>query len=257
MVNAASGRFRSPVKQSQMPRISVTCLALLLAGSIASQALAQPDTFTTEELVTGFNATVFGLEYRTWSWQPYQVKKFVKPVRFRIFSLSSKDHRAEVEAFIAEMDRKIAGISLQVASATEEPNFDVYIVDRHQYEDVVRQSVYKDMTADAPGRCLVRVESGRRGIKNSRAVIVADEGDFLFRRCLVEELLQGLGPMNDDDRLVHSVFNDSSRHNRFTVFDQLLLNMLYDPRIKSGMSPSEAEKVLPVVVRDVRRRIQP
>lgn len=257
MVNAASGRSRSPVKQFQMPRISITCLAFLLAGSLAGKAVAQPDTFTTEELVTGFNATVFGLEYRTWSWQPYLVKKFAKPVRFRIFSLSHKDRRAEVEAFIAEMDRKIAGISIQVASATEEPNFDVYIVDRHQYEDVVRQSVYKDMTADAPGRCLVRVESGRRGIKNSRAVIVSDEGDFLFRRCLVEELLQGLGPMNDDDRLVHSVFNDSSRHNRFTVFDQLILNMLYDPRIKPGMSPSEAEKVLPVVVRDARRRIQP
>lgn len=207
--------------------------------------------------MAGFNSTVFGLEYRTWSWQPYLVKKFAKPVRFRIFNLSQLDRRAEVEAFIVEMDSKIEGLSAALAGPGEEPNFDIYIVDRKQYADVVRQSVYKDMTADAPGRCLVRVESGRKGIKSSRAVIVSDEGDFLFRRCLVEELLQGLGPMNDDEKLVHSVFNDSSRHNRFTVFDQLILNMLYDPRIKPGMSPSEAEKVLPSIVRQVRRRIQP
>lgn len=240
-----------------MPRIPVSCLALFLAAGLAGKALAQPETFTTEELMAGFNSTVFGLEYRTWSWQPYLVKKFAKPIRFRIYNLAEQDRRTEVEAFITEMGRKIEGISIQLASATEEPNFDVYIVDRHQYEDVVRQSVYKDMTADAPGRCLVRVESGRKGIKSSRAVIVSDEGDFLFRRCLVEELLQGLGPMNDDDKLVHSVFNDSSRHNRFTVFDQLLLNMLYDPRIEPGMSPAEAEKLLPAIARDVRHRVQP
>jgi hypothetical protein len=240
-----------------MPRIPVSCLALFLAAGLAGKALAQPETFTTEELIAGFNSTVFGLEYRTWSWQPYLVKKFAKPVRFRIINLSQQDRRAEVEAFIAEMDSRIEGLSAALAGPGEEPNFDIYIVDRHQYEDVVRQSVYKDMTADAPGRCLVRVESGRKGIKSSRAVIVSDEGDFLFRRCLVEELLQGLGPMNDDEKLVHSVFNDSSRHNRFTVFDQLILNMLYDPRITPGMSPSEAEKVLPSIVRQVRRRIQP
>ena len=80
-----------------------------------------------------------------------------------------------------------------------------------------------------------------KGIKRSAAVIVSDEGEFLFKRCLVEELLQGLGPMNDDEDLIHSVFNDSSRHSRFTVFDQIILNMLYDPRIKPGMSMKQTK----------------
>ncbi len=93
------------------------------------------------------------------------------------------------------------------------------------------------------------------GIKRSAAVIVSDEGEFLFHRCLVEEVLQGLGPMNDDDTLIHSVFNDRSHHSRFTAFDQILLNMLYDPRIKPGMSTTQLQNILPLVARDARRRV--
>ncbi|MDN3718295.1 DUF2927 domain-containing protein [Roseibium salinum] len=102
----------------------------------------------------------------------------------------------------------------------------------------------------------MRVVSGGNGIKRSSAVIVSDEGEFLFKRCLVEEVLQGLGPMNDDESLTHSVFNDSSRHSRFTVFDQLILNMLYDPRIKPGMSIEQVKPILPLVVRDARNRVR-
>lgn len=98
----------------------------------------------------------------------------------------------------------------------------------------------------------MRVVSDSSGISQSAAVIVSDEGDFLFRRCMVEEILQGLGPMNDDSSLSHSVFNDKSRHSRFTSFDRMLLNMLYDPRIKPGMRPDEVRPMLPSIVRTVR-----
>ncbi len=121
---------------------------------------------------------------------------------------------------------------------------------------MVKKDIYKNEHARVPGRCLVRVVSGRKGIKRSAAVIVSDEGEFLFKRCLVEELLQGLGPMNDDEQLTHSVFNDSSRHSRFTVFDQIILNMLYDPRIKPGMSMQQTRPILPLVARDARRRVR-
>jgi hypothetical protein len=52
------------------------------------------------------------------------------------------------------------------------------------------------------------------------------------------------------------VFNDSSRHSRFTVFDQIILNMLYDPRIKPGMSMQQTRPILPLVARDARRRVR-
>ena len=107
-----------------------------------------------------------------------------------------------------------------------------------------------------PGRCLVRVVSGASGIMRSDAVIVADDGDFLFKRCLVEEVLQGLGPVNDNSGLSQSVFNDTSRHVSFTKHDRYILNMLYNPKIKPGMSEKDVRTVLPAVIRDARRQVR-
>ncbi|WP_249693108.1 DUF2927 domain-containing protein [Stappia sp. WLB 29] len=232
--------------------ILLLCLALpAFSGSTASSSAA-PHTFSTEELIDGFMKTVFGLEYRSWSWQPYLVKKYAGPVRFYVHNMATRNRRPIVYRFIEQMGKGIRGLSTIVVPTPAEANFHVYVVDRGQYRDVVRRHIYKDPTADVPGRCLVRVVSDRRGISQSAAVIVSDEGDFLFRRCLVEELLQGLGPMNDDTSLSHSVFNDRSRHSRFTTFDRLLLNMLYHPSIKPGMSLEQVRPLLPAIVRQVR-----
>ena len=38
----------------------------------------------------------------------------------------------------------------------------------------------------------------------------------------------------------------------FDVYDQYLLNLLYDPRIKAGMTVQEVKTVLPDVLADVR-----
>ncbi|WP_209000099.1 DUF2927 domain-containing protein [Pannonibacter tanglangensis] len=239
-----------------MMPLSTALLLLVATLMAAAPAQASPESFTSEELIEGFNNTVFGLEYRAWSWQPYLVKKYVEPVRFRVHNLAQRNRTPAVEAFIAELPRKVAGLDARLARPDEPANFNIYVVDRKDYLAVVRREIYGDQSADAPGRCLVRVESGRRGITGSSAVIVSDEGEFLFRRCLVEEILQGLGPMNDDPALMHSVFNDTSRHSRFTAFDQILINMLYDPRIRPGMDRTEVEPLLPLIARDAKHRVR-
>jgi hypothetical protein len=38
----------------------------------------------------------------------------------------------------------------------------------------------------------------------------------------------------------------------FDVYDQYILNLLYDPRVKAGMTVQEVRDVLPEVLADVR-----
>ncbi|MAA96807.1 MAG: hypothetical protein CMN87_13995 [Stappia sp.] len=235
-----------------LPLLFVFLVAVALSFPLARETRAASYTFSTEELIDGFMKTVFGLEYRSWSWQPYLVKKYVGPVRFHVHNLARKNRKPMVYRFIETLGSSVRGLSTAIVANPAEANFHVYVVDRDQYTDVVRRSIYKDSRADAPGRCMVRVVSDSSGISQSAAVIVSDEGDFLFRRCMVEEILQGLGPMNDDPSLSHSVFNDKSRHSRFTSFDRMLLNMLYDSRIKPGMRPDVVRPMLPSIVRTVR-----
>ena len=123
---------------------------------------------------------------------------------------SAPSGEREVRNFLRSLPRLIDGLTLSIVESAEEANYRIFIVDRMAYRTVVTEEVYgRPSSSFAPGRCLVRVVSNRNGIERSDAVIVADEGDFLFRRCMVEEILQGLGPVNDDASLSESVFNDS------------------------------------------------
>lgn len=237
-------------------RVALTGLVGGLAVLAGPSSATETTTFSNEQLTEGFMRTVFGLEHRSWSWQPYLVKKYTGPVRFYVHNLAERNRLPVAHRFLLSLNAHVRGLQVSLAENPETANFQVYIVDREQYAEIVQTKVYGDPQADAPGECLVRVLSDHKGISASYAVVVSDEGEFLFRRCLVEEVLQGLGPMNDDDTLEHSVFNDRTRHARFTRFDRYILNMLYDERFKPGMKADEALKLLPVVIRDTRRHLR-
>ena len=227
------------------------------AAGIAFFATAQPSfAFTDAQLTKGFQKTVFGAEYSSFGWQSNMVKKYTKPVRVYIDNRSRIDRRAQVRRFVRSLPRSIRGLNVAIVSSSAKANYRIYIVDKAQYKDTVRKDVYGKRSMRVPGRCLVRVISGPGGITRSDAVIVADDGDFLFKRCLVEEVLQGLGPVNDNPGLTHSVFNDTSRHVSFTKHDRYILNMLYNPKIKAGMSEKDVRTVLPAVIRDARRQVR-
>ena len=60
------------------------------------------------------------------------------------------------------------------------------------------------------------------------------------RTCVIEELTQLLGLPNDSDRVAPSIFNDKSLYIDLTDHYRLLLRVLYDARMKAGMSRAEA-----------------
>ncbi len=241
-----------------MTAILMRASPLRLALVFLSLLAATPSlAFNDAALVDGFKRTVFGSEYPSWGWQAGIVKKFVKPVRVYVDDRSTAGRGDEVRSFVRSLPGAIDGLKIGLVAKPGEANFRVFVIDRRDYRRVVAEEIYGRPTSSfAPGKCLVRVVSMRNGIARADAVIVADEGDFLFRRCTVEEVLQGLGPVNDDRTLAESVFNDTSRHATFTSFDRHLLNMLYDPRIRPGMSKREVARVLPTVAADVQARLR-
>jgi hypothetical protein len=232
-----------------------------LAGTALAVLLACPATparaFSDAELIDGFTRTVFGSEYSSWGWQSSVVKKFAEPVRVHIDDRSAAGRIAEVRRFVRSLPELIEGLRLTEVATPSEANFRIFIIDRVDYRAVVTREIYGQPSSGfAPGKCLVRVVSSRNGISHSDVVIVADEGEFLFRRCMTEEILQGLGPVNDDASLAGSVFNDQSRHASFTPFDRHILGMLYHPLVRPGMTKLEVRRILPEVAAAVQARLR-
>jgi hypothetical protein len=52
------------------------------------------------------------------------------------------------------------------------------------------------------------------------------------------------------------MFNDNVSMGYFDVYDQYILTVLYDPRIKPGMTVLEVRSVLPEVLADVRNWVK-
>ena len=72
------------------------------------------------------------------------------------------------------------------------------------------------------------------------AVIRAELPPLLRTSCIHEELAQGMGLANDSPEARPSIFNDDEEFALLTRHDELLLQILYDPRLTPGMTEAEA-----------------
>ena len=223
----------------------IVIMSVLVASATILMAQAH-DGLPAEAVEAGFYRTVFGLEYGAHS-DANRVKRFVEPVRFHVSDRSGRGRGAAATAFVKALPDRIHFLRSTVVDTPSAANFRLIVVRREDFAGVVARELKADALA-MNARCLVGVVTNGGRIMESIAVIVGDD-DYLFRRCLVEETLQGLGPMNDDASLDESVFNDTSRHTAFTAFDAALLNVLYHPAIQPGMSRQEAAGALPAALR--------
>uniref|UniRef100_UPI0035139E9E DUF2927 domain-containing protein n=1 Tax=Cognatishimia sp. TaxID=2211648 RepID=UPI0035139E9E len=87
-------------------------------------------------------------------------------------------------------------------------------------------------------------------ILSAVAVVRAEHPDLLRRSCYHEEIAQGLGIVNDSPFARPSIFNDDDEFALLTSHDEALLNMLYDPRLRIGMSASEARPIIQILARE-------
>lgn len=250
---AAKSKAR-PVSGAILHRSCALAAVALLAAGPGLAATADP--YSDTSVTAGFMATVFGVEYPSVQGDGDYVKKFTGSVRLYIDNHAAIDRRGAVQAFVTALPLAIGGLSLQLTQRAESANFIVHVVDRSQYAIVARYLLPSLANGEAPGRCFVSVTYGASGISRSEAVIVSDEGEYLFRRCMVEEILQGLGPINDSPDLSGSVFSETSRESDFMLFDRLILSALYHPAVRPGMSEDEVQRVLPGVLWDIRRSVR-
>ncbi len=78
-------------------------------------------------------------------------------------------------------------------------------------------------------------------IEQALVVIPPDRARYRgrFYSCIVEELTQAMGLVNDSERVYPSIFNDRSIDQELSALDIALLRLLYDPEIRAGMTRAQ------------------
>lgn len=242
-----------------------TLAASALLAACATPCLAEVRRFSDAELIDGFVRTVFGAEYEAPADAILVVKRFTGPVRVRVEPLPSatlpaafaRQRARQAERLVRQMASRIRGVSISIVPTMAQANLLIAITDRAGYLEtgnvILRGRAGFMRNTTCAGAPAWRPDySIDRGV----AIIPADIGERGFVSCVFEEFLQLLGPVNDDSSLTYSTFNDANTLSGFPLFDQLILNLLYDPRIRPGMTEAQVRAILPAVIRDVRPRVE-
>jgi hypothetical protein len=223
--------------------------------AIASRQRTEKKTFTDSEITDGFFRTAFGAEFHL-AGRVDRIRKYQLPVR--VFADGNRrDRKAQLAKVVTDIAQRIAHLDIAMAETAEGANVLVTLVrDRDLFRTI--SNFYGSQRARAiksslDPQCLSGFRKNEKfEIEHSDVLLTVDKGDFIFLDCAYEELLQSLGPINDTSSVPWTMFNDSVSMGFFDVYDQYILNILYDPRVKAGMSVEEVKAVLPEVLTDVR-----
>jgi hypothetical protein len=226
-----------------------------IAGIAARQRI-EKKSFTDGEIVDGFMKTAFGAEYHL-AGRVDRIRKYEAPVRVFADGASRADRKAQLAKIVGDIASRIRHLDIAMAESGEDANVVIKLVrDRDLYRTI---STYygseraREIRSSLDPQCLSGFRKNEKyEIEHSDVILTVDNGDFVFFDCAYEELLQSLGPINDTASIPWTMFNDSVQMGYFDVYDQYIMNILYDPRIRAGMTVAEAREVLPEVLADVR-----
>jgi hypothetical protein len=223
---------------------------------IASRQRAEKKTFTDSEIIDGFLKTAFGAEYHL-AGKVDRIRKYDTPVRVFADGVRRNNRRAQLVRVVADIASRVRHLDIAMAESSESANVVVKLVRDRDLNRTISTFYGSDRAREIRSNLDPQCLSGFRKnekyeIEHSDVILTVDNGDFIFLDCAYEELLQSLGPINDTNSVPWTMFNDSVQMGFFDVYDQYILNILYDPRIKAGMTVQEVKAVLPQVLADVR-----
>jgi hypothetical protein len=266
----------SPRPQAPSPRTSVESEALrAYYAQVEARLLAQgllrtdgggPDTpFSVRDLTENFIRIALYDEYARVGGRliarqtPSRLRRWDQPVRIGVeFGGSvppaqrAMDQR-EITAYAARLSR-VMGHPVSVGGS---PNFHVLILNEDERRaagphlerlipgiDPLTLRTITEMPRSA--FCLVFAFSrgGADTYAAAVAVIRGEHPDLLRQSCIHEEIAQGMGLANDSATARPTIFNDSEEFATLTGHDELLLRILYDPRLRPGMTEDEARPIV-------------
>lgn len=196
-----------------------------------------------------------------------RVRRWDRPVRMKVdFGRTvPDDQRVRDKSTVATYAARLGRISgVPVSQVTSGANYHVIIAnqsDRDETEARIRdvvpnigRNVLNAMVNPPRDQlCVVVAFSEEDGSTYAKAIAVirAEHPDLLRSACIHEELAQGFGLANDSPLARPSIFNDDQEFGLLTAHDENLLRMLYDPRLRTGMSAAEAAPIAREIAREL------
>ena len=176
---------------------------------------------------------------------PPVVKRWARPLRVWVYSGAgnAKQQQALLESHMHRLGR-LTGLPVQFVERRRDANVNVFFA----ADDELQALTTREMSATAYRElknsvCLGTIRFNRRSeITHGTVLIPVQRAQALGKldACIVEEVTQMLGLINDSRTVQHTVFSDLTDDDELTALDYLLIKLLYSPYLRSGMNVREA-----------------
>lgn len=238
-----------------------------------------PDTpYSPAMLVSNFERIAFYDEYarggglRHSSGQVGQLRRWSGPVRINVEFGNSVPvaQQTQDRTTVTTFTNRLAAVTAHnITNAATRPNFHILVMGQDDQAQAVARlqqivpnanlatvNLFRRVPRDI--HCFVVAFSTPDNDHDYRvavALVRAEHPDLLRKSCFHEEIAQGLGLANDSPKARPSIFNDDDEFALLTTHDESLLAMLYDPRLRIGMTAEQARPVLHLLARERAGRV--
>ncbi|MFK7943073.1 MAG: DUF2927 domain-containing protein [Paracoccaceae bacterium] len=194
--------------------------------------------WSNDSLATLFVHLTHDLE---WGARRPHLVRYEAPIRVGLTGPGSRQYAGFLDRFLGNL-RAQTGIDIARGAAPQN------LLIRFVPGSAFRAKVPQHFCVVAPGRLdwptfrKDPVRFGTRAFETARnldamTVFIPDNAEpWLVRVCLIEEITQGLGPANDLYGLGPSIFNDDAAYVWPTRLDYLMLRVLYQPEMRTGLN---------------------
>ncbi len=189
------------------------------------------------------------------------------PIRYNITFGASvpQARRATDQREIRRYSHRLARLTnLRFSQSGERTNLHIFIVNEDERREIgpalrailpgispATVSSAENMARDT--YCLAFASAPDQSGEYAQAIIIirGEHPDLLRRSCIHEEIAQSMGLPNDSIDARPSIFNDDGEFGLLTSHDELLLRILYDPRLATGMTEEHARPIVNIIATEL------
>lgn len=220
-------------------------------------APAEYTRFTPAELSRGFLALAFGSDLRIGG-HSNVIRRFTHPVRVRVITGGAVPRADAYKRVLADFVRQVPALRVSVDDETQPADITVRLIDEAHFFDAMvaafGRATARAFVKKTNPQCMTSVNSTADGaIAGVESFIIVDQGEDVFLDCAYHETLHMFGLSNHDQHNPWTTLNQKRMVGYLTVYDRMLLSILYDPRIEPGMTQEQVRAVLPAVIADLEQ----
>jgi len=191
-----------------------------------------------EEVILYFNEVCLNAEFIN-SGDPTRLQKWDDPIFYRINGKYTEEDYAVLTAFTASLNEIYGFPGIYESPDSMLTNFSMYFDDPQSMVALMGEQ-FRGMDG-----AVTFWYNDEDVIYNAMICYRTDLDQYLRNSVILEEIYNGLGPIQDTDLRADSIiYSEFSEPQQLSDIDWLILKLLYHPDMKCGMDADQCEAVI-------------